>query len=75
MGRLAGFKYKIVTKRLRAFGFVEYRHESGSHQVWYNQNTKQKAVVPKHTGDIPEGTMRSILKQADIEVGDFLNIK
>jgi len=75
MGRLAGFKYKIVTKRLRAFGFVEYRHGSGSHQIWYNQNTSQKAVVPKHTGDIPEGTMRSILKQADIEVDDFLNSK
>jgi len=75
MGRLAGFKYKIVIKRLRAFGFVEYRHGKGSHQIWYNQGTKQKAVVPKHAGDIPEGTMRSILKQADIEVDDFLNTK
>jgi hypothetical protein len=27
---------------------------------------------PNHPGDIPEGTMRAILKQAGIEPDDFL---
>jgi len=32
-------------------------------------------VIPKHAGDIPEGAVRSILKQADIKIADFLNAK
>jgi len=75
MGRLAGYTYKTASKRLRGFGFVEYRPGKGSHQIWYNQATKLKTVIPKHPGDIPEGTMRAILRQADIKPDEFLKHK
>jgi predicted RNA binding protein YcfA (HicA-like mRNA interferase family) len=29
--------------------------------------------VPNHPGDMPEGTLRAILKQADIDPDVFLN--
>ena len=29
-------------------------------------------TVPNHPGDMPEGTLRAILKQAGIDVDDFL---
>jgi predicted RNA binding protein YcfA (HicA-like mRNA interferase family) len=29
-------------------------------------------MVANHPGDIPEGTLRAILKQADVEPDDFL---
>ncbi|MBG0746473.1 MAG: type II toxin-antitoxin system HicA family toxin [Planktothrix agardhii KL2] len=29
--------------------------------------------MPNHAGDMPEGTLRAILKQAAIEPDDFLN--
>jgi len=29
-------------------------------------------TTPNHTGDMPEGTLRAILKQADIEQDVFL---
>jgi predicted RNase H-like HicB family nuclease len=31
--------------------------------------------IPNHSGDMPEGTLRAILKQADIEVEDFIKEK
>jgi hypothetical protein len=31
-------------------------------------------TIPNHRGDLPEGTLRAILKQAGIEPDDFLCI-
>jgi hypothetical protein len=29
-------------------------------------------TIPNHAGDMPEGTLRAILKQAGVDVDDFL---
>ncbi len=75
MGRLAGFRYKEIIKRLKSFGFVFDRQAAGSHEIWYNEQTNRYTTVPNHPGDIPEGTLRAILKQAGIEPNDFLKKK
>ncbi len=36
MGRLAGFKYRKVVKRLKQLGFEFSRQAAGSHEIWYN---------------------------------------
>ena len=36
MGRLAGFKYRRIVKRLRQFGFEFDRQAAGSHEIWHN---------------------------------------
>ena len=72
MGRLAGFRYRDVAARLRAFGFEPTGKQRGSHEGWVNRKRKRALVVPRHSGDIPEGTLRSILRQAGISVDDFL---
>ena len=72
MGRLAGFSYREVTLRLRHLGFTFDRHARGSHEVWRNWATGVSAVVPRHAKDIPEGTLRSILRDAGISPDDFL---
>ena len=72
MGRLAGFKYAEVVKRLRHFGFVFYRNAAGSHEIWVNHQTNRYTTIPNHPGDLPEGTLHAILKQANIEPDDFL---
>ncbi|MBM3256251.1 MAG: type II toxin-antitoxin system HicA family toxin [Candidatus Moranbacteria bacterium] len=72
MGRLSGFKYKEITKKLKQFGFVFLRGAKGSHEIWYNQNNNLFTTVPRHRGDMPEGTLKAILKQAKIEVDKFL---
>lgn len=75
MGRLAGFRYKEIIKRLKSFGFVFDRQAAGSHEIWYNEQTNRYTTVPNHPGDMPEGTLRAILKQAGIEPNDFLKKK
>jgi len=72
MGRLAGFRYREIVKRLNTFGFAFNRQAAGSHEIWYNEQTDLYTTVPNHPGDIPEGTLRAILKQAGISPGDFL---
>lgn len=73
MGRLAGFKYKEVIKIIKSFGFVFSRQAAGSHEIWFNLKTHRYTTIPNHSGDMPEGTLRSILKQAGIKPEDFLN--
>jgi predicted RNA binding protein YcfA (HicA-like mRNA interferase family) len=71
MGRLAGYSYREIIKRLKYFGFEFHRQAAGSHEIWYSSHSTRFTTVPNHTGDMPEGTLRAILKQADISVDDF----
>ncbi|EDN68772.1 YcfA-like protein [Beggiatoa sp. PS] len=73
MGRLAGFRYREIIKRLKTFGFEFNRHAAGSHEIWFNPITGRYTTIPNHPGDMPEGTLRAILKQAGISPNDFLN--
>jgi predicted RNA binding protein YcfA (HicA-like mRNA interferase family) len=75
MGRLAGFRYREVVKRLKQLGFEFDRQAAGSHEIWFNPNSKRYTTVPNHPGDLPEGTLRAILKQAGIETEQFLRKK
>ncbi len=72
MGRLSGFSYRQITKRLRKRGFSFDRQAAGSHEIWHNSATGKYTTLPNHPGDMPEGTLRAILKQAGISPNDFL---
>ena len=75
MGRLAGFRYRQIVKRLKTFGFVFDRQATGSHEIWYNESTDHYTTIPNHPDDMPEGTLRAILKQAKIKPDEFLRKK
>ena len=75
MGRLAGFRYRDIIKKIKRFGFEFYRQAAGSHEIWFNPDTNKYTTIPNHPGDMPEGTLRAILKQANIDVNDFLKKK
>jgi predicted RNA binding protein YcfA (HicA-like mRNA interferase family) len=72
MGRLAGFRYREIVRKLKACGFHFDRQAAGSHEIWYNPATNRYTTVPNHPGDMAEGTLRAILKQADIPPDFFL---
>lgn len=74
MGRLAGFKYREVVRRLRVFGYEFDRCGPGSHEVWRQASTGRKVTLPHHAKDMPEGTLRAVLREAGIEPQDFLNL-
>lgn len=73
MGRLAGFKYRQIIRKLKKLGFVFDRQAAGSHEIWFNQQTGAYTTIPNHPGDMPEGTLRAILRQAQVSVEVFLN--
>jgi predicted RNA binding protein YcfA (HicA-like mRNA interferase family) len=73
VGRLSGFNYREITKRLKRHGFAFDRQAAGSHEIWYNESTNRYTTIPNHPGDMPEGTLRAILRQAGIDPDDFLN--
>lgn len=75
MGRLSGFRYREIVRRLREFGFAFDRQAAGSHEIWYNEQSDKYTTIPNHPGEMPEGTLRAILKQAGISPDDFLQKK
>ncbi len=63
------FSARDVLARLLRAGFVEKR-QSGSHKVLRHPDGHQ-TYVAMHPGDVPEGTLRSILKQAGLSLDEF----
>lgn len=56
---------------LRKLGFVFRRSTGGSHEIWWNEQKRKTCVVPHHR-EVKAGTLRSILRQADISEETFL---
>lgn len=56
MGRLSGFTYREIVRRLKRFGFEFHRQAAGSHEIWRNPSTGRFTTIPNHPGDMPEGT-------------------
>jgi predicted RNA binding protein YcfA (HicA-like mRNA interferase family) len=74
MGRLAGFSADEVLRKLRRADFIFDRQAKGSHEIWWNPQTRARTTVPHHPGDLPEGTLRAILRQAGLSIEDFLEL-
>lgn len=71
MARLKPEPFREVKRRLHAAGFVE-ASQKGSHVKFVRQSESvvDTVIVPrKH--EIPVGTLRSILKQAHLEVEEW----
>jgi predicted RNA binding protein YcfA (HicA-like mRNA interferase family) len=62
---------EILAKLLKA-GFVEKR-QSGSHKILRHPDGRQ-TYIAMHTRDVPQGTFRKILKQANLKEEEFKNL-
>jgi len=71
MGELAGFRYRDITRKLRALGFKFDRQARGSHEIWRSHDGR-KTTLPHHPGDLPEGTLRAVLRAGGIDKHEFL---
>ena len=71
MGRLRPLPFREVKHRLEAAGFAEVS-QRGSHVKFARTlaGTVDTAIVPRK-GEIPVGTLRSILSQAHITPEDW----
>lgn len=66
------FKAREVLAKLQRAGF-EVKRQSGSHAVLRHADGRQ-TYVAMHSGDIPSGTFRAILKQANLTEEEFREI-
>jgi len=69
MSKLHVISGKDCVKVLEKIGFTVKRQE-GSHIVMRRENPFNQLVVPNHK-TLDRGTLRAIIRQADLSVSDF----
>ena len=73
MTRLPRVSGKQVLQALERNGFT-LSHVRGSHHYLRKPDSGGLVVIPLHGNrDLPAGTLRSILRQADIDVEDLIH--
>jgi predicted RNA binding protein YcfA (HicA-like mRNA interferase family) len=63
--------YRELTRKLRRLGCELKRRTKGSHEVWHHPRLNRSAVIPRHRGDLPIGTLQAILKGLGIPRDDL----
>jgi len=60
-----------LVRVLKKAGFADKR-QKGSHLTMWRESDKRRVTVPIHPGrEVPIGTLRSILRDADISADNF----
>lgn len=75
MGILSGYSYRVIVKKLKKIGFEFHRQAAGKQEIWYNSTIHKFTTIPNHHGDMPEGALRAIVKQANISSQEFIYAK
>lgn len=68
--KLIPIKPVTMVKILERAGF-SVRRQAGSHVILYKPEIKRPISVAMHPGDLPSGTQRAILRQAQISLDEF----
>jgi predicted RNA binding protein YcfA (HicA-like mRNA interferase family) len=72
--RLPGLKGRAVIAALERAGFYVH-HTKGSHHVLRHPlKPGIRVVVAVHAKELPTGTLRNIIRQADLTVSEFLDL-
>jgi len=69
VSRLPSLNWQRVTTALERAGFV-FDRQKGSHLVYYHPETNLTVVIPRHR-EIKTGTLREILREADLSRDEF----
>jgi predicted RNA binding protein YcfA (HicA-like mRNA interferase family) len=71
MNRLPQVTAREVIAALKRAGFVVRRIKGSHHFMRHSVDPTRETVVALHSGDLPQGTLRDILKQAQISPAEF----
>ena len=66
-------KSKEVVKALLRAGF-SIKRQTGSHVILYKSELRRPLSVPVHVKDLPKGTLRTIIRQANLTVEEFQHL-
>jgi len=70
---LPALKPREVVAALERAGFTVKR-QTGSHIILYKADLKRPLTIPVHTKDLPKGTLRAIIRQANLTISEFLKL-
>ena len=74
MSKLPRIPSLLVIRALKRARFYEY-HQSGSHiQLRRPDNPNLRITIPFHKKDLSPKTLKSIIKQAEMTIEEFLNL-
>jgi predicted RNA binding protein YcfA (HicA-like mRNA interferase family) len=59
-------KFREIEKIILSDGWI-LKEVKGSHNQYVHPTKSGRVTIPKHSGDIPKGTLNSILKQAGLK--------
>jgi predicted RNA binding protein YcfA (HicA-like mRNA interferase family) len=71
--RLPVVKPKEVVTALEKAGWYVHR-KKGSHVIMHKAGSRNMLVIPLHTQDMPKGTLRGILSDAELDVERFIQL-
>lgn len=72
MPKLLPISHRELARKLRHAGFVVVR--TSRHPVYYSSEKDLTIPIPAHPGDVPKGTLRTIIRQMRISVDEFNNL-
>ncbi|HLA09030.1 MAG TPA: type II toxin-antitoxin system HicA family toxin [Pyrinomonadaceae bacterium] len=70
--RIRRMTAREVERLLKTYGF-ELISQKGSHRKWRHAEKRLQVIVPEHRGrTLPLGTLRAILKSAEIPESEWM---
>jgi len=71
--RLPVLKPREVVSTLEKAGWYVHR-QRGSHLIMHKAGSPNMIVIPLHARDLPKGTLRGILSDAELSVEEFIEL-
>lgn len=70
---LPALKPKEVIAALEKAGFVNKR-QTGSHVIMFKPEIRRPITVPLHSKDLPAVTLHAIIRQANLNMEEFIEL-
>jgi len=62
--------YQELKRRLNRLGF-HLERQGTRHEYWESDDGSLKTLIPRHRGEVPTGTLASILRDLDLTQDDI----
>jgi len=66
-------KPREVVAALERAGFL-LRRQTGSHAILFKSGIIRPISIPIHPKDLPRGTLRAIIRQANLTIEEFIKL-
>lgn len=69
MPKLVPISHRELARKLKRAGFILIR--TSRHPVYYSAEKDLTIPIPSHPGDVPKGTLRTIIREMGIAIEEF----